>query len=178
MHTFCESTIKLETGEDVTIRAVRPDDASAVRAFLEGLSDESRRLRYHSPVPIVRWWMVEAVTASDHDQREAIIALLDDRVVGVAEWGRDPEAEGRAHVAISVDENLRRRGLAQLLTRRLAAIARQHGIDEFVANVMTVNRPVFGLLDRVAPVRSRRMDGDGVEVVIPLRPPRPIAVSA
>ncbi len=171
MHRFSESQVKLSTGEWVTIRAVRPEDAPAVRAFLEGLSEESRLLRYHSPVPVVRWWMVEAVTASDHDQREALIALLGDRVVGVAEWGREPDAHERAHVAISVDEGLRRRGLAQILTRRLAAIARQHGLEEFVATVMTVNRPVFGLLDRVAPVLSRRFEDGAVEVVIPLRPP-------
>jgi hypothetical protein len=60
--------------------------------------------------------------------------------------------------------------LAQILTRRLAAVARQHGLEEFVATVMTINRPVFGLLDRVAPIRSRTSDGDAVEVVIPLRP--------
>ncbi|MGH2759595.1 MAG: GNAT family N-acetyltransferase [Actinomycetota bacterium] len=170
MHRFSESQVRLTTGESVTIRAVRPEDTDAVRAFLEGLSDESRRLRYHSSVPIVRWWMVEDVTASDHDQREALLALRGDRVVGVAEWGRDPDDDGRAHVAISVDEQLRRRGLAQILTRRLAAVARQHGLEEFVAHVMPINRPVFGLLDRVAPIGSRRFDGDGVEVVIPLRP--------
>jgi ribosomal protein S18 acetylase RimI-like enzyme len=178
MHRFSESQVRLQTGECITIRAVRPDDAPAVRTFLEGLSEESRRLRYHSPVPVVRWWMVEAVTASDHDQREAILALRDERVVGVAEWGREPEAHGRAHVAIAVDEGFRRRGLAQTLTRRLAAIARQHGLEEFVATVMTVNRPVFGLLDRVAPVRSRRFDGDAVEVVIPLRPDPAVAATA
>jgi GNAT superfamily N-acetyltransferase len=179
VHRTIESTIQLPTGEPVTIRAARPEDAAAVKRFLEGLSEESRLLRYHSPVPIVRWWMVEAVTAADHDQREALLALQDDRVVGLAEWGREPEADARAHVAIVVDDGVRRRGIAQALTRRLSAIARQHGIGEFVATVMTVNRPVLGLIDHVAPVRSSRFDGEAVEVVIPLRPGNtPIAATA
>jgi N-acetylglutamate synthase-like GNAT family acetyltransferase len=161
-------TVRLKTGETLTIRAATHDDAPEVSAFLEGLSSDSRWLRYHSPVPIVRWWMVEAVTAADHDQREALLALLDGRVVGVAEWGREPDEDARAHVAIAVDENVRRRGIAQALMRRLGAQARQHGITDFIATVMTVNTPTFGLIERLAPVRHSRFDGDAVEVVIPL----------
>lgn len=169
MHRTIESQVRISTGEHVTIRAARPDDAEAVRAFLEGLSEESRLLRYHSPVPRVRWWMIEAVTASDHDQRESLIALLGDRVVGLAEWGREPGRTDRAHVAIVVDDGIRRRGIAQALTRRLGSIARQHGIEELVATVMPVNRPMLALIDRIAPERSIRSDGDALEFVIPLR---------
>lgn len=162
------STVRLKTGEQLTVRAAIPEDGPSVCAFLEGLSAESRLLRYHSPVPVVRWWMVEAVTAADHDQREALLAILDGRVVGVAEWGREPEVDGRAHVAIAVDENVRRRGIARALMRRLGAEAQRHGITDFVATVMTVNQPTFGLIERLAPVRTSRFDGDAVEVVIPL----------
>ncbi len=168
MHTSTRSTVLLRTGEQLTIRPATPDDAPRVTAFLEGLSSESRWLRYHSPVPIVRWWMVESVTAADHDQREALLALLDGRVVGVAEWGREPDTEARAHVAIAVDEGVRRRGVAQALMRRLGAQAQRHGITDFIATVMTVNRPTLGLIECLAPVRTSRFDGDAVEVVIPL----------
>lgn len=169
MHTSsAKARIRLRTGEQLTIRPATPCDASSVGAFLEGLSSESRLLRYHSPIPVVRWWMVEAVTAADHDQREALLALLDGRVVGVAEWGREPDVDARAHVAIAVDENVRRRGIAQALMRHLGAQARRHGITDFIATVMTVNAPTFGLIDRLAPVRTSRFDGDAVEVVIPL----------
>ena len=145
-----------------------PEDAEGVQSFLERLSPESRRLRYHSPAPIVRWWMVEAVTAADHDQREALLALLDGRVVGVAEWGRDPDTPTRAHVAISVDEDLRRHGVAQALMRRLSLYARLHGITDFIAHVLSANRPTFGLIERLAPTHTSRFDGDAVEVLMPL----------
>lgn len=162
------STIDLGSGERLCIRPARPRDATEVTEFLERLTAESRWLRYHSPVPIVRWWMVEAVTGTDHDHREALLAFLDGRLVGLAEWGRETEESDRAHVAIVVDEHVRRRGIARALMRRLATIARALGIQDFVATVMSINRPAFGLIERMAPVRSSRFDGDAVEVLIPL----------
>lgn len=158
----------METGPELTIRPAAPEDAASVKAFLDGLSPESRRLRYHSPVPIVRSWMVRAVTAADHDQREALLAVLDGEVVGIAEWGRDPDVHERAHVAVAVGEGIRRKGIAQALLRRLSLYARLHGITEFVAHVLTVNGPTFGLIDRIAPIHTSRFDGDAVEVLMPL----------
>ncbi|HYZ91887.1 MAG TPA: GNAT family N-acetyltransferase [Actinomycetota bacterium] len=169
MHTSSEvKTVRLRSGEHLTIRPARREDSASVTAFFEGLSSEARLLRYHSPVPIVRWWMVEAVTGTDHDRREALLAFLDGDVVGVAEWGRDPDDHDRAHVAIVVDDHVRRRGIARELMKRLTVVARVHGIRDFVATVMTINKPVFGLIERMAPVRTSNFDGDAVEVVIPL----------
>lgn len=169
MHnTAVTQAVRLDGGAELVIRSVRPSDAEEIAAFLEGLSPESRELRYHSPVPVVRWWMVESVAAADHDQREALVALLGGRVVGVAEWGRDPEVQDRAHVGIAVDESVRRRGIAQTLMRRLGDLAREHGYREFVATVLTVNRPVFKLIERMTPQARRLFDGDEVEVLIPL----------
>jgi GNAT superfamily N-acetyltransferase len=164
------STVRLPGGALLIIRPARHEDTTAVTAFLEGLSSEARWLRYHSPVPIVRWWMVEAVTGTDHDQREALLAFVDGAVVGVAEWGRETADGDRAHVAIVVDDHVRRRGIALELMKRLGVVARKHGIRDFVATVMTINKPVFGLIERMAPVRTSRFDGDAVEVVIPLAP--------
>jgi RimJ/RimL family protein N-acetyltransferase len=159
---------RLDSGDILTIRAATPKDAEAVARFLEELSPDARRLRYHSPVPRVRWWMVEAVAAADHDVREALLAFLDGRIVGLAEWGRDPERPGRAHVGIVVDDDLRQRGIAKALMRRLADDARRHGIADFIATVVPANRPALSLLERLAPVRHSRFDGGAVEVHIPL----------
>lgn len=105
---------------ELEIRPATPSDAQEVRAFLEGLSEDSRWLRYHSPVPIVRGWMVDAVVNSDHETREALLAIDGGRVLGVAEWGIDNSQAGTAHVAVVVDEAFRRRGVARELTQRRA----------------------------------------------------------
>lgn len=143
-------------------------DAAEIAAFLEGLSPEARWMRYHSPVPIVRKWMVRAVADVDHDVREALLARVDGRIVGVAEWGREQEAPSRAHLAVVVDEAYRRRGIASALITRLTALARAHGITDFVATVMTVNGPALALVERLAPQRAVRWDGAALEMQIPV----------
>jgi GNAT superfamily N-acetyltransferase len=159
---------RLGSGEQIEIRVACPQDAGAVRKFLENLSEDSRWLRYHSPAPIVHSWMVDAVVGLDHQLREALLAIHDGRVVGVAEWGRVSADEQTAHIAIVVDDGFRRRGVARELLRHLAANGRAHGIDAFAASVLSVNRATMSLIQDVAPQRDTHFDGPVVEVTIPL----------
>jgi GNAT superfamily N-acetyltransferase len=158
----------LDDLERIEIRIAGPQDAGAVGRFIEGLSEDSRWLRYHSPVPIVRPWMIDTIVANDHEQREALIALHDGRVVGLAEWGREEPGATTADVAIVVDEAFRRRGVARELVRHLTANAREHGISELLASVLSVNRPTINLIQHLAPTRSATFDGPVVEMRIPI----------
>lgn len=158
----------LDGGEELTIRLATDEDAEAVRDFLESLSDDSRWLRYHAPVPVVRTWMVNAVTQADHERREALIAEVDGRIAGLAEWGRVENDDPIADVGVVVDDRLRRRGIGRELLRHLAASGRQHGIEAFSATVLSVNRPTIALVQDVAPQRTITFDGPTVAVRIPL----------
>jgi len=155
---------------NLEIRRAGPDDAQAVREFLEHLSPDARWLRYHSAAPIVRSWMIDAVVRSDHHQREALIALSGDRVVGVAEWGRFAPDGPTADVAVVVDDEFRRQGVAKALMRHLTKLGREEGIERFAADVLTVNRPMIAMLQRVAPKRETTFDGSTMQVLIPLAP--------
>jgi GNAT superfamily N-acetyltransferase len=158
----------LRDGARIEIRTAAPSDADEVRAFFEGLSEDARWLRYHSPTPVIRPWMVDAVVRTDHVSREALLALYDGRVIGIAEWGRPAPGATDAHVAIVVDDAFRRRGVARELMRHLAANGRAHGITEFAASVLSVNRPTMSLIQHVAPTRNTTFDGPTIEVRIPL----------
>ena len=158
----------LPGGEHLTIRPACERDAARVRAFLESLSDDSRWLRYHSPAPIIRPWMVDAVAGADHYKREALLAIVDGEIVGLAEWGRVHPDDETADVGVVVDERHRRRGIARELMRHLAASGRAHGIEAFTASVLSVNRPTMAMVQDVAPQRTIRFDGPTVAVQIPL----------
>ena len=158
----------LPGGEQLVIRAACEQDAAAVREFLESLSEDSRWLRYHSPAPVIRSWMIDAVARADHDHREALLALVDGEIVGLAEWGRVQPDDPTADVGVVVDERHRRRGIARELMRHLAASGRAHGLEAFTASVLSVNRPTIAMVQDVAPVRTLSFDGPTVEVRIPL----------
>ena len=158
----------LPGGEHLTIRPACDTDAARVKSFLESLSDDSRWLRYHSPAPIIRSWMVDAVAQADHDSREALLAIVDGEIVGLAEWGRMHAGDPSADVGVVVDERHRRRGIARELMRHLAASGRAHGVERFTASVLSVNRPTIAMVQDVAPVRTITFDGPTVAVEIPL----------
>jgi acetyltransferase len=155
---------------ELDIRPAAPDDAEAVRGFLEHLSDDTRWLRYHSPEPIIRPWMVEAVVASDHERRESLLALHDGHIVGVAEWGRVEPTDDVADIAVVVDDDFRRKGVAKALLRELTRSGREHGIERFAASVLSVNRPTIAMLQRIAPARETTFEGPTLQVLIPLAP--------
>jgi RimJ/RimL family protein N-acetyltransferase len=154
----------------IAIREATANDSDAVREFLERLSPDARWLRYHSPAPIIRSWMVDAVVRADHEHREALLALDGDRIVGIAEWGRIDEHDRSADVGIVVDECCRRRGIARRLLRRLGANALQHGVDTFETTVLSTNRPTIALTQRVGVDPKFRFEGPTVSVTIPLSP--------
>lgn len=158
----------LPGGEQLTIRPACDEDAPRVKAFLESLSEDSRWLRYHSPAPIIRSWMVDAVARADHEHREALLAFVDGEIVGLAEWGRVHPGDRSADVGVVVDERHRRRGIARELMRHLAASGRAHGIETFTASVLSVNRPTIAMVQDLARQRTITFDGPTVAVEIPL----------
>ena len=150
------------------IRVATADDEADVRAFLEGLSPDTLRLRYQTGVPFIRSWMVDSVVGADHVMHEALIARNDGRVVGIAEWGRWEPGDGKADIAVVVRDDCRRHGIARALVRRLARNARDHGIDTFAGSILSTNRASLALVQNVAPTKTVRLDGPVLDVTIPL----------
>ena len=45
--------------------------------------------------------MVDAVARADHDKREALLAIVDGEIVGLAEWGRVHAGDRRRPTSVS-----------------------------------------------------------------------------
>jgi L-amino acid N-acyltransferase YncA len=152
----------------LVIRVATAEDEAGVRAFLEGLSEDTLRLRYATGVPKVRAWMVDAVVRADHAMHEALIAIHEGRIVGVAEWGRWEPGDEKADIAVVVRDDCRRNGIARALIRRLARNARSHGIETFAGTILSTNRASIALLQDVAPMKTVELSGATFDVTIPL----------
>ncbi len=157
-----------EQARRLIIRPAEGSDEDAVRAFFGSLSMDSRWKRYHNATPRVMPWMVDAVVRPDHVTHESLIAIVDGRIVGIAEWGRISPDEPTVDMAIVVAEDCRRHGIARALIRRLAGGARARGIEEFSGSILSVNRASIALLRSVAPVMTTHLDGRTVEFSAPL----------
>jgi acetate---CoA ligase (ADP-forming) len=129
--------VVLRDGSTMRLRAPRPDDAAALLAFFDSLSDESLYLRFHGH-PSVDARLVDPVLAPDWFERGALVGASESRIVAVANYVRLRDVRA-AEVAFAVADDFQGRGVGTRLLEQLAAAASGVGIEEFVAEVMADN---------------------------------------
>ena len=106
-------------GGTVHVRTIRADDAERLAAFHQGLSRETVYYRFFSPKHSLSEAELRYFTELDYVDRFALVALLDQKLVGVARFDRlDPG--DRAEVAFVIDDNQQGRGLGSVLLEHLA----------------------------------------------------------
>ena len=142
---------RLQSGDVVLIRPIRNDDASALAAAVEQLSEQSRYRRFHSAAPRMDAPMLGYLTDIDHHDHEALVAVAPGSgdIIGVARFIRDTTTPDTAELAIVVVDAWHRQGLATLLIRQLAQRATALGIDHFTAEILADNIPTRGLINRL-----------------------------
>ena len=154
-----EADIFLKDGSIAHIRPVRPDDAVALRAMLEGLSPHSLFLRYHHRVAEVGDEEIARFTDVDYTDSLALVVILSDAslgesIAGVALYSRTKA--DRAEVAFVVEDEYHGLGIATQLLDALAAAARDNGISVFEADVLGENQEMMDVFrDSGYPVESR-----------------------
>jgi GNAT superfamily N-acetyltransferase len=148
------------------LRLLEPNDANLLRRFFWRLSSESVYRRFMAPIKAPSNALVERLVDIDHCDREALIALDERGIVGVARYG----TAGAAHdVAVVVADDWQGRGVGALLLRRLANIARARGITQFHATMLGDNRPAQSLVLGLSPKTKIRFEAGHLEADIPLK---------
>jgi GNAT superfamily N-acetyltransferase len=128
----------------ISIRGATPTDGEALRGMFSRASSETIYLRFHTPYPDVPEWMLALMLDLDHPDKEFLLAVTDEEIVGHAMYvvlGDSSEAE----MAIIVEDGWQSRGAGKLLLSGLAKSARLRGIETFTAEVLLENRRMLGL---------------------------------
>ncbi len=130
--------VVLRDGSTVRVRAVLPGDRGELERFLHGLSQESRVLRFFSPIKDLSWAAQRFVDVDYHD-RHSLVALRGDagEIVGHGYYAL--EKQGTAEVALTVADSVQGMGLGTILLGHLASAASAAGITTFTAEVMPDN---------------------------------------
>jgi RimJ/RimL family protein N-acetyltransferase/nucleotide-binding universal stress UspA family protein len=152
------------------IRPIEPEDRELLRAAFERLSERSRYLRFQSPLTELSDRQLSYLTAVDHHDHEALIALDPDtgEGIGVARFVRINDRV--AECAIVVADDWQRRGLATELLDQLVDRARDEEIERFTALLLAENNDALRLLERLGQTAQRRV-GSQVELDIELPAP-------
>jgi RimJ/RimL family protein N-acetyltransferase len=166
-----ERRFRLRSGHTVLIRTIRSNDAPALAAAVEQLSEQSRYRRFHTQMPRLNPQMLTYLTDIDHHDHEALVAVAprSGDIVGVARFIRDAAAPDTAELAVVVVDAWHRRGLGTLLINQLARRAAEVGIDHFTAEILADNSPTLALvhrlgdpeLDNHGPTTTARIDNTG-----------------
>jgi acetyl coenzyme A synthetase (ADP forming)-like protein len=150
---------------DGTVAKVRPiaeSDAERLVRFHARLSGETTYMRFFSAHPRLSPKEVQHFTVVDHVEREALVAVVGDDIVGVGRYDRVSAEE--AEVAFVVDDAWQHRGVGTLLMEHLATVGRTRGIRRFLADTLTVNARMLGVFRQSGLTASRQLDGSVIHL--------------
>ena len=152
----------------VTARPIRPDDAERLRRLYDRLSPETVYRRFFTAMARPSERCLSYLAVVDHHDREAMVALVDDEVVGVARFDRCKDRPQLAEAAVLVEDAWQRTGVGTFLIEALARRAADEGLTGFTASALSGNEGPVRLARKVAPLVEVRFDGTEVDLTIPL----------
>jgi acyl-CoA synthetase (NDP forming)/RimJ/RimL family protein N-acetyltransferase len=134
--------VALRDGATVRVRPIAPADERALREFLDGLSVESRWLRFFSAGANLRG-AASYMAGLTPERGGGLIAVAGEpeRIVAHAAYVR--EAPDRAEVAFEVADECQGRGIATVLLAHLSELATADGIETFTAVVLPDNHAMI-----------------------------------
>jgi acetyltransferase len=132
-------------GTPVHIRPIRPEDAELEKAFVDGLSEQTRYFRFFYRLTALTPAMLARFTQVDYDREMALVALVRDErgpggesFVGVARFIGNADLES-AEFAVVVGDAWQNRGIARILMERLIDVARRKGLKRLEGSVLRNN---------------------------------------
>lgn len=135
---YCEPEI-LKNGTEVLIRAVRADDKNRFSEAFRNLETESIYTRFFSYKKTLTGEEFKAATEVDFENVLALVVTIgegkSETIIGGGRYVvfDAPNKVRSAEVAFTVEEDYRGQGIASLLLRKLASIARKKGLSQFEA---------------------------------------------
>ncbi len=142
--------VTLSDGTTLHLRPIRPEDAELERAFVDGLSEQTRYYRFFYRLTELTPSMLARFTQVDYDRELALVALTTGEggthgFVGVARYIANPD-QTSAEFAVVVADAWQRRGIARILMRGLIVCAKRRGFEQLTGTILRVNEPMLAFV--------------------------------
>lgn len=142
--------IEAEAAGQTSLARLESSDGMELRRFFYRLSPETIYRRFHSPLARPEQAQPKRLLDIDHHDREAVVAVLDGEIIGVARYARRSGTDS-AEVAVVVADDWQRQGLATRMFGALTQLAASAGIRQFTLSMQADNRGALRLLRRFHP---------------------------
>jgi acyl-CoA synthetase (NDP forming)/RimJ/RimL family protein N-acetyltransferase len=168
----------LHRGRWIRLRPIRPEDAPAHVAFFARATPEDRRLRFFDQTRDLTETEMGRFTQIDYDREMAFIIQAAQppdsppvdtppETLGVVRCVYDADGV-RGEFAVHVRTDLKGAGLGDLLMRRILSYSARRGARTIVADVLTENRAMLGLAQKLGFTARRTEDTRVVQVTLEL----------
>ena len=142
------SQLQLSDGTNITIRPIRPEDASLEQSFVHELSPQSKYFRFMQGLNELTQQMLIRFTQLDYSRELALIAVLDSHEkeieLGVARYVINPDGDS-CEFALVVADKWQNRGIGSHLMGELIKSARQCGIKRMEGEILVDNHNMIKL---------------------------------
>jgi hypothetical protein len=153
----------------VSIRPLERSDLDALVALHRRLSPRALRCRFFTTHPDLSRERIARLLHADDPRHVGLVALVGDRLAGVACYDRGPQSDD-ANVTLVVDDTACDQDVDVLLLQGLAAIARRKGIRRLELMVSPIDRQLIEILDESAFDVVRRYHSGIVTITVRLDP--------
>ena len=165
----------LAGGARVVFRPIVPEDKALLQKGLTQLSDESRYLRFFSPLDHFTERQLRYLTEIDYVNHFAWVAAAPEEQrgpgIGVARWIRLPDHSDMAEGAVTVIDAYQGQGIGKTLLWLAARSAIERGIRCFQFWTMAENEKAHRILEDLG-ARPGRVESGTQDFLVPL-PERP-----
>lgn len=168
------SNITLQTGENVLLRPIKPEDESLLVTFHKYLGEESIRQRYFSFLSLEKRASHDRLVRicfNDFDREIAMVAELiknsHPEIIGVARLSRKPGLH-EAHLTMLIQDPYHGKRLGSQMLSNLIEIAKKEKIKIIVADVLKDNSGMLHILGKLGFERVSKPAEDIIRMVLNL----------
>lgn len=162
-----ETVKTFKGGLELRIRPIRASDEDMMRRLFYKFSDRSKYYRYFTSIKVMPHENMQKYLSVDYDNIMSLVAVLHrgnlEVIVAEARYAAYPSGEV-SEMAFLVDEEYQGKGIATFMAEFLIKIARERGIKKLKALVLTENRKMLAVFDKLSIKPQKSYDGDTVEL--------------
>jgi acetyltransferase len=152
---------KMKDGTEVTIRPIRPEDEPLLAKFHQGLSEQSVRLRYFSPLKLgqrVAHERLIRVCFNDYDREMALVAIRgDSEVIGIGRLSK-VHWQNEAEFSMLISDAWHNRGLGTQLLKMLVQVGRDEKLGCVTARILPENLEMQRIAQKLGFKLERMLD--------------------
>jgi acyl-CoA hydrolase/GNAT superfamily N-acetyltransferase len=138
-------------GIEVKFRAIKPSDEEEMRRLFYRFSDEAVYYRYFSSLKTMPHARMQEYVNVDCNRAMSIVGLVgetgEEHIIAEARYIKD-QRRPYAEAAFVVDEKYQGLGIATFLYKMLIRIAKERGIQGFMADVLASNKSMMKVFEK------------------------------